>query len=97
MSAISCIQGITICSPEGGGFRLSCDYVPGSEDVGCNYIISGDKNSTDIMGAIPPNGFTLLSINISLYNSITVNNSNSNAVRQQLNFNSVELCLHSTG
>ena len=76
---------------------MSCDYVPGCEDIGCNYIISGDNNITDIDGTISSNGFLLLSINISLYNSITVNNSNSNTVRQQLNFNSVKLCLHSTG
>ncbi len=75
---------------------MSCDYISGCEDIGCNYIITGD-NITDIEGAIPPNGITLLSINISLYNSITVNNSNSNAGRQQLNFKSVESCLHSTG
>ncbi len=76
---------------------MSCDYVPGCEDIGCNYIITGDNNIPDIKEAIFPSDFSLLSNNISAYNSITVNNTNSNTVRQQLNFNSVELCLHSTG
>jgi len=85
-----------ICLPEEGGYRVSCDYISGCEDIGCNYIITGDNNVTDIKRAISPNGLSLLSINIRAYNSITVNNSNSDSIRQELDINSVDSCSSST-
>ncbi len=70
LSATKCLKGVVICPFEKGGFQVFCDYTSGCEDMGCNYIITGE-DMTYITGTISPNSFSHLSISIHSHNSIT--------------------------
>ena len=94
LSATKCLKGVVICPFEKeGGFQVFCDYTSGCEDMGCNYIITGE-DMTYITGTISPNSFSHLSISIHSYNSITVNNKY-HSVRHPLLINSIRSCLKS--